>query len=215
MLPMEGRAQNLEQFLSEHRGTALMATLGVFLLGIGVLSAVVVSLKQSEPKIEIISLDESVEESREIVVDVAGAVEEPGVYRLVKGSRVNEALVAAGGLAADADRNWVARYVNLAQELSDGIKIYIPAVGEQHVAQGSPATSVLGSQEGNVGMDSSGKLNINTASAGELIGLWGIGEKRAQAIIENRPYSSIEELTDKRVIPSNVYEQIKDEISVY
>lgn len=61
----------------------------------------------------------------------------------------------------------------------------------------------------------SGKININTASASELDTLWGIGEVRAKDIIDNRSYSSIDELLTKKVIPSNVFEKIKDEITVF
>ena len=56
-------------------------------------------------------------------------------------------------------------------------------------------------------------MNINTATKSELDQLWGVGEARAQTIIEGRPYQTVEEV--KKVLPSNVYEQIKDEISVY
>jgi competence protein ComEA len=59
------------------------------------------------------------------------------------------------------------------------------------------------------------KVNINSASASELDSLWGIGEKRAAEIVDNRPYSSIEELLTRKIIPSNVYEKIEDEISVF
>ena len=75
----------------------------------------------------------------EIVVDVAGAVEKPGVYTLPSGSRIGEALVVAGGLSAQADREWVARTVNLAAELEDGAKIYIPSTN----GNGNPKSEIL------------------------------------------------------------------------
>ena len=58
-------------------------------------------------------------------------------------------------------------------------------------------------------------LNINAASAAELDTLWGIGQSRAADIIDQRPYNSPEDLLSKGIIPENVYERIKDEISVY
>ena len=131
----------------------------------------------------------------EIVVDVGGAVERPGVYQLAADARVNDALTAAGGLSAEADRSWVARYLNLAQAVVDGAKIYIPNQGES-------ISSING-------------ININTATASELDSLWGVGAKRAADIINNRPYVKVEELVTKAGVPQNVYEKIKDQITVF
>jgi competence protein ComEA len=209
---MESRF-DLVKLFDQYRIPALMAIFGLFLLGVGVLSVVFVSFNQAEPEVEILKADEvDTDEDIELIVDVAGAVENPGVYKLEKGARVNDALVAAGGLSAKADRVWVARYINLAQELNDGIKIYIPISGEeQKITLGSTAVP-----EGEViGLKTAGKININVASEKELDGLWGIGEKRAAAIIENRPYATIDELLVKKVIPQNVFERIKDQISVF
>ena len=60
-----------------------------------------------------------------------------------------------------------------------------------------------------------GKINVNIASATELDRLWGVGPATAEKIINGRPYSSVEELKTKKVLKSNVYERIKDEVSVY
>lgn len=137
-------------------------------------------------------------------VDVAGAVENPGVYELGKGSRVKDALVAAGGLAEDADRGYMEKVLNLAEEVVDGQKIYIPR-------KGSDNPEVLGGSTD----DLDGLINVNTASATELDTLWGIGTARAQSIIDNRPFSKVEELLSKKIVPENVYEEIKDKVSVY
>lgn len=142
----------------------------------------------------------------QIVVDVAGAVEKPGVYKLPSGGRVGDALVLAGGLSASADREWVARTVNLAEVVKDGGKIYIPNI-QTIGGSDSQKVSVPESQKG--------KININAASLSELDSLSGIGEVRAQAIIDNRPYGSTGELVSKAKIPESVYEKIKDQVSVY
>lgn len=142
----------------------------------------------------------------QIVVDVAGAVERPGVYRLPAGSRVGDALVAAGGLASPADREWVARTLNLASEVKDGGKIYIPRRDESG-SRGSGDRTPEG--------QGTGLVNINTAGVGELTGLWGIGEARAGAIVANRPYSATEELVSRAKIPQSVYDKIKDKVAVY
>lgn len=208
---------NLPDLFEEYRSQFILGLAGLFLLGVGVLSVVVLSLKQSEPKVEILSTDESsLEESGEMMVDVEGAVEKPGVYKLVADARVNDALVAAGGLSAEADREWISRYINLAQPLKDGIKVYIPFIDER-ADKGLLTTDQSGAkvQQGEIiGLSEKGKININTASVSELDSLWGIGEKRAQDIIGNRPFEAIEELRDKKIIPTNVFERIKEEISI-
>jgi competence protein ComEA len=150
------------------------------------------------------SSEHSLAQGSELVVDVAGAVERPGVYKLPKGSRIGDALVLAGGLSAKADREWVASTLNLASEIKDGQKVYIPRQSENSE-----------NQKTRVSENQSGKVNINTAGAGELDTLAGIGEVRAQMIIGNRPYGSIEELVSKAKIPQSIYEKIKDSISIY
>ena len=185
--------------------------IGLGILGVGLLIAGgVVALRQAQGKSENeVVITESTEkaEGTEVIVDVGGAVEKPGVYQLPADARVNDALIAAGGLGAAADRVWVARYLNLAQIVVDGAKIYIPRSGE------GVSSSQL-SVDSNIGQIS-GAININTASQSELDSLWGIGEKRAADIIANRPYQSIGELMSKAGIPKNIYEKIKDKIIVY
>lgn len=145
------------------------------------------------------------EKSDLLYVDIAGAVEKPGVYKLPSGSRIGDALVLAGGLAASADREWVAKTINLASEVKDGAKVYIPEKSQITNSQ------IPNSKQ----INNSNLININTASLGELDTLAGIGEARAQAIIDNRPYESIEELVNKAKIPQSVYDKIKDSISIY
>jgi competence protein ComEA len=176
---------------------------GLLLIGLG--SLIYFKMFQPQEKIEIISEEEGV--GQPIFCDIAGGVEKPGMYQLVLGSRVEELLIKAGGLSAEADREWVERNFNRAQKLVDGAKIYIPEQSE--------APRSLG-EEGQVsGSNITVKIDINTASASELDTLWGIGTVRAQDIIDNRPYQSVGELQTKKIIPSNVYEKIKDQISVY
>lgn len=165
-------------------------------------------------KVEIISGAQSSEHSLsqgselgDIVVDVAGAVTNPGVYKLQREARIGDALVAAGGLSGVADRSWVAETLNLAEVVKDGGKIYIPArqqIGESASQPDSQSVS-----------QKSGKININTASEAELDALVGIGAARAAAIIASRPYANTEELVSKAKIPQSVYDKIRDSISIY
>jgi len=135
-----------------------------------------------------------------LVVEISGEIQKPGVYNLTSGSRINDLLIAAGGLSVNADRDWVVKNVNLAQKLTDGAKIFIPAVGEN-------------SQTDNQAVE--GKININTASEAELDMLWGIGPATAQKVISGRPYQKTEDLLNKKIVKTNVWEEIKDKISVY
>ena len=90
-------------------------------------------------------------------VDVAGAVEKPGVYELSKGSRVKDALVVAGGLSESAEREYLEKIINMAAEVEDGQKIYIPFEGT------GDGDRVLGSTSGNIGPPA-GRAGTGTAT---------------------------------------------------
>ena len=138
-----------------------------------------------------------------IIVDVEGAVVKPGVYSISPNARVKDALIAASGLGNDADREWVAKNLNMAAKVSDGSKIYIPRLGESVQADVS--------NSGIVG--NTGSISINSSGAQELDSLPGIGPVTAEKIISSRPYGSINDLLDKKVVSEKVFNQIKDKIS--
>ena len=179
--------------------------LGGFLLGVGVLSAVLIANKSVSSGVEVMLVDEETRGSGEVFVDVGGAVEKPGVYSLKSDSRVNDVLVLAGGFSDKADNNWVSKNLNLAQKVVDGQKLYIPFEGES--SKDAPLQSK--------GTSLTDKININSASISNLDTLWGVGEATAKKIVEGRPYGSIDELLTRKIVKANVYEEIKDEISVY
>ncbi len=137
-----------------------------------------------------------------------------GVYKLSNGSRVDDLLIISGGLSASADRDWVTKNINRAAKLSDGQKLYIYHSEELSArnTEGSLDKKVLGTIAGS---DPAMLVNINTASQKELESLVGIGPVYAQSIIEHRPYSNLEELLSKKIIPQKTYEKIKNEISLY
>lgn len=130
----------------------------------------------------------------EIVVHVAGRVLSPGVYRLPGSARVADAVNAAGGLAPDGE----ADALNLAAPLSDGERVYVPAIGEvdpASVPAGGVAAEALA---GSAPTQPAGPLDLNAATAAELEALPGVGPALAAAIVEDRqrngPFASVEEL---------------------
>lgn len=140
-----------------------------------------------------------------IIVEVAGAVVSPGVQQVPATARVGEALDRAGGLHQEADTHFVAKYLRLAQPLSDGEKIYVPFAGEF-----SSEKSVV-STDAPMGVETGG-ISINTASEKELQSLPGIGAARSAAIVAARPYTAIDQLLSKEVLSQAVFEAIASEL---
>ena len=140
-----------------------------------------------------------------LVVDVEGAVFKPGVYKLPEDARVQDALIAAGGMSNEADRDLISKQLNLASKVVDGGKIYVPFSGEQ-VFVGQAGQEVAG-------VESMGLIDINSASESQLDALSGIGPITSKKIIDNRPYQSIEELVAKKVVGAKLFGQIKDKIT--
>jgi len=150
------------------------------------------------------------DEEKQVVVDVEGAVRRPGVYRLDEEARVEDALAAAGGMSDEADYETISKKLNLASRVIDGGKIYIPFVGE------SPGESVYVSDQGvqGAGSEKGGLIDINSAGETDLDTLPGVGPVTLKKIVDNRPYQSIEELKEKKVVGSKVFEDIKDKIVI-
>ena len=146
-----------------------------------------------------------------IVVDVSGAVAQPGTYSLPAPCRVRDAIEAAGGLLPEA----FTASLNLAAPLSDGSKVLVP------VQQGSADLPDTGGE--NPVTASSNQtifpININTAPQQDLMELPGIGEIKAQAIIDyrnqNGPFTSIEEIQNVSGIGPATFEKLKDLITIY
>lgn len=142
-----------------------------------------------------------------IIVHVTGAVPRPGVYALPKGARVQDAVSAAGGFLAEADK----ASLNLAQELEDGQRLDIPFLeGFSPVLPTAVAPPVSPAD--------TDLVNINTASAAELETLPGIGPTIAKKIIEyreqNGPFLSTEDIINVSGVGPGTYERIKDLITV-
>lgn len=121
-----------------------------------------------------------------LVVDVAGAVRRPGLYRLRQGSRIDDAIAAAGGATAKAQLD----AVNLAAPVADGEQVLVPGSGAAAAAVGAPAASA--------GSSPSAPIDLNTATAEQLDALPGVGPVTAQKIIAYRtahgPFHAVDEL---------------------
>lgn len=143
----------------------------------------------------------------ELLVDVEGGVAEPGVQHLPAGSRVADAIFAAGGYSPDADLAAAARQLNLAAPLSDAEQVYVPRNGDAAGAGASPGTS------GSTG----GLVNLNRATAEELDALPGIGPATVQKILaarQERAFRSLDELVERKVLTASQLSTIRDQVTV-
>ena len=136
----------------------------------------------------------------DIRVYVTGAVRHPGVYPIAAGSRWIDALEAAGGATDDADLT----AVNLAKRVQDEDQIVVPAAG-QTAGAGAPGHAAA-------------VVNLNTADQAALEGLPGIGQVRAENIIQSRladgPFAKVEDLLTRKLVPDSVYQEISALVTV-
>ena len=188
---------------------ALIGGILLILVGMGSLFSKKEESVEETTVVEMTVLAEKTEDSTTqetvIFVDIKGAVKNPGVYQMKVGDRVKDALDAAGGLTAEAD----SQKVNLAQRVEDQMVIVVPKVGEEGAAAiPAGATSKEATKEG--------KVNINTATVEELKTLKGVGEKKAEAIIEyrkkNGSFKTKEDLMKVRGIGKKLFESFEERI---
>lgn len=139
-------------------------------------------------------------EAEYIYVYVCGQVNSPGVVSLTSGARIYEAIEAAGGMTGEAQVN----AVNQAELVIDGQMIYVPGIDEEYVVDDD--------------LSGDGLVNINTAGVDELMTLPGIGESRANAIIDYREsagdFVTIEDIMQVSGIKDSAFGKIKDYIKV-
>ncbi|MCX6726877.1 MAG: helix-hairpin-helix domain-containing protein [Candidatus Shapirobacteria bacterium] len=159
---------------------------------------------------------QSIAPVQDVIFDISGEVINPGVYKLAAGARVNEALAKAGGLSANADRDWVALNINKAEMIRDGMKIIIPA---KNSSNPSPTLPLTGQGEKNVlGTKNNGLISLNKATAEELDKLPGVGPAIAGKIIDYRDknggFKNVEEIKLVSGIGDKMYEKIKDLIGL-
>lgn len=184
--------------------------LPLVLIGISVIALIcaifllVKTVQRTEPirfSSDVNNID-SASQSAKLAIDVSGAVVKPGVYMMPMGSRVIDAITIAGGLTAQADTETIAATINQASILSDGAKVYIPIQGKTN--QQTEVSHTVSIQP----------ISINTASLSELDTLSGVGPVTAKKIIDNRPYTSLEELVTKKAVGQSLFDKLKNQLTL-
>ncbi len=169
--------------------------------------------------------NEEIEEEDKIIVHVTGAVQNQGIVKMNEGSRIADAIEASGGFTDMAD---ISR-INLAYQLEDGQKIYIPNInddnlnGEEKILEKEYVTEEAGDDviveeyESNIKSKQT-KININTAEKEELEEIPGVGESTAEKIIEyrktNGKFNNIEDIKNVSGIGDSKFENMKEKICV-
>jgi competence protein ComEA len=233
-------------FFDERKKDILIVALMIVIIGLVGCILVGISNKDNSKKNEVIleKKEEVIEATEEVLeeyyVDIKGAVKKPGVYKLNKGSIVNDVIKMAGGLKSNAST----KYINLSYEIKNHDVIYIytnsevkkAAIKEECicpeveiikcenssiVTNNSITNNDLGIENETIIEEDKGVvsslININTASLDELLTLNGIGESKALAIIEYRKinkFTKIEDLMNVSGIGEALYNKVKDSITV-
>ena len=173
------------------------------------------SLENNSPSV---AQDLGVESETGILVELAGAFVNPGIYSL-RGdeARLFQFVDMAEGFHLKADKSYIRDHINLARKTVDGEKVYVPFDFENY--QGAVQTPNLTLEKGDLNNDEqvssdTKKISVNQASKVELLSLIGVGEVRANNIIENRPYESLDELVEKKIISKKILDDNNEELSL-
>ena len=153
-----------------------------------------------------------IEEIKEetIMVDIKGEIQNPGTYELEIGNRIIDVINKSGGLTDDAD----VRSINLSEKLEDEMLIIIPS--KEELVNNQPVINSKNNTNVNQAQDS--KISINTANVSTLMTLKGIGQKKAESIVEYREknglFKKIEDITNVSGIGNSIFDKIKNYIKV-
>ncbi|MBP6883098.1 helix-hairpin-helix domain-containing protein [Candidatus Woesebacteria bacterium] len=191
---MHEKIENIKEQLLSHK-------LETSLLGLCLLMFVVSLLLFTQTKIDTTGQTSIIIQKNQLggasnMVDIGGAIRKPGVYTIETGQRIYELIDKAGGLTDDADLVYFDKNINRAQKLNDQVKIYIPfKTYEKLIVPFVSSSSLL--------------VSLNSSTISDLESLPGVGEVTAKKIIDSRPYSTIEDLLNRKIVKTNIYEKIK------
>lgn len=187
---------------------------GIMISGFGIFQLINNDVQASQDlgtDLEVVQVCEKDPEFGRITVDIGGAVEKPGVYQLDSGSRINDLINIAGNFSKNVDKYYINKVLNLSQRLNDGEKFYIPTIQESIEKE---EKEINQQPSKNLPANTSGIVSVNSATKEELMTLTGIGEKRAEDIVSNRPYDSLNKLVEKGVLTESIFESVKSSISL-
>ncbi|WP_226793414.1 helix-hairpin-helix domain-containing protein [Bacillus sp. B1-b2] len=207
--------------LKKHKKILIIIGIGIFLF---ICSQLYLHMEQEKVKEENLSFEETLygaeekgeepevivetETSTEIVVDIKGAVNYPGVYEMTTSDRVHDAIKKAGGIVEEGDDS----VINFAMKLTDEMVIYVPLKGEEGIE------SLLTPEQNLHEKNEEGVININTADESQLQEIPGIGPSKARAIIDYREkngvFSEKEDLKKVSGIGDKTYEKLENSITI-
>jgi competence protein ComEA len=153
----------------------------------------------------------------ELVVEIVGAIDRPGVFRLPAGSRVGDLVAAAGGYGARVDAGRASRELNLAALLHDGDQVRVPSRDDEQVSGTGSATGGAAGSGGTSGAEAVGPLDLNRATSTQLEGLPGIGPVTAGKILasrEEQPFKDVQDLRARKLVGEKTFEKLKGLVAV-
>ncbi|WP_281164926.1 helix-hairpin-helix domain-containing protein [Liquorilactobacillus sicerae] len=229
----------LREFLDENRSRIIVILIAIGLIIGGVFwygyqqtnltSGSEIKLTKTKSSTKVASTAaKSNSQAKAFYVDIKGAVEKPGVYRTTTQQRVNDIVLAAGGFLTNADQN----QVNLSLKLYDQQIIYIPFKGEiqdqslpttieqtpTEAATASSSAVTVSSAESSDSTTTTAKFDLNTATKEQLMQINGIGEKKAELIInfrqEHGQFKQLDELKDISGIGDKTFEVLKENLTL-